>query len=185
MEYIDESQLPNDKDGSKFFLLNGKSDLPFDGPNLNLLSFNGKRLVEQFFETKGSFLGGGVMKSADFENEAKQIPSALKINQQLKMQISSMPAREVIKMSSALTSEWIAFEYSVVFSITMYGYLPTIKWDDFDQIAIKKMGLMGTQSTAELNFRDHGNSQKIRFEANTSNIKNFGLIAASCGVHVR
>ena len=185
MEHVDSSQLPSDKKGKKFFLLSNSTSLPFDNPNINLLSPNGKSLVPQFEETKGKFLGGGVFKSDDFENEAKKNPKAMEIYQYMRMQISSMSSREVLRISPTLTPEWIAFEYSVVFSVTMYGFLQPIRWEQFSNIQIKKKGFSGMDSQATLSYTDiKGNSKTMSIQANSANIKNLGAIAKACGVLV-
>ena len=185
MEHVDSSQLPSDKKGKKFFLLSNSISLPFDIPNIDLLSPNGKSLAPQFEETKGKFLGGGVFKSDDFKNEAKKNPKAMEINQYMKMQISRMSPREVIKISPTLTPEWMAFEYSVVFSVTMYGFLQPIRWEQFSSINIKKKGITGMDSQATFTYSDSkGNPKTMSFQANSANIHNFGAIAKACGVEV-
>ena len=185
MEYVDSSQLPSDKQGKKFFLLGNSKSLPFENPNINLLSPNGKSLVPQFEETKGKFLGGGVFKSDDFENEAKKNPKAIEIYQYMKMQISRMSPSEVVRISPTLTPEWMAFEYSVVFSVTMYGFMQPIRWEQFSTIQTKKKGLTGLDSLATFTYSDSkGIPKTMSIQANSSNINNFAAIAKACGVQV-
>ena len=138
MEQVDASDLPSDKDSTKFFLLseNIGRRFPFTTVPVEILTPNGRRLVQDFRESKGEFLGGGVMKSDDYESEAHNNPNALAVRQRLEMQIAFMPKSEQLKMSTQITSEWIAFEYALVISITLYGFITSIKWD---QITILKV----------------------------------------------
>ena len=126
MEQVNASDLPSDKDSAKFFLLseNIGRRLPFTIVPVQILTPHGRTLVQDFRASKGEFLGGGVMKSDDFESEAHNNPNALAVRQRLEMQIAFMPKSEQLKMSTQITSEWIAFEYSLVISI----YLQLLFW---------------------------------------------------------
>ena len=187
MEHIDASELPSDKDSKKFFLLgqNSGKSLPFKPVPLKILTPNGQKLVQDFHATKGEFLGGGVMKSDDFENEAKGNPNALAVRKQVEMQIAFMPKAEQLKMSTQITSEWIAFEYSLVISITIYGLIISIKWDQIDQIEITKKGFFG-QAYAQLIYKDKkGETQVRKIQSSAMNLASLKDIATACGVVVK
>lgn len=187
MENIDASELPSDKDSKKFFVLsqNSGKPLPFKPVPLKILTPNGQRLVEDFRATKGEFLGGGVMKSDDFEDDAKGKPNALAVRQRLEMQIAFMPKKEQLKMSTQITSEWIAFEYSLVMSITLYGLIISIKWDQIDQIEITKKGFLG-QAYAQLIYKDKKGVTQIRkIQSSAMNLASLRDIASACGVLVK
>ena len=186
MKHVDAAGLPSDKGSKKHFLLKNHdvSSIPFVIVPLEILTRNGQTLVEDFRETKGEFLGGGVMKSKDFEQLAKQNPNALAVRRRLEMQTSGMSTRETIKMSTQVTSEWIAFEYSLVISQTLYGHISSIKWDEIDRIRIKKKRFSG-QSTAQLHYRDKKKVSCIRtIQSSIRNIRSLGDIAKACGVVV-
>ncbi len=186
MKHVDAAGLPSDKGSKKHFLLknNDVSSIPFVIVPLEILTPNGQKLVEDFRETKGEFLGGGVMKSDDFEQLAKQNPNALAVRRRLEMQTSFMSMRETIKMSTQVTSEWIAFEYSLVISQTLYGLITSIKWDEIDLIKIKKKRFSG-EATAQLHYRDKKKASCIRtIQSSILNIRSLGDIAKACGVAV-
>jgi hypothetical protein len=187
MENIDASELPSDKDSTRFFVLSQHtgSRLPFKTVPLKILTPNGQRLVEDFRATKGEFLGGGVMKSDDFEDDAKGKPNALAVRQRVEMQIAFMPKKEQLKMSTQITSEWIAFEYSLVISITLYGLIISIKWDQIDQIEITKKGFLG-QAYAQLIYKDKkGQTQVRKIQSSAMNLASLKDIAIACGVVVK
>jgi len=186
MKKIDASGLPSDKDSKKYFLLSeNQGNIPFKIVTLKILTPNGQELVEDFRSTKGEFLGGGVMKSQDFENEARKNPQAMEIYQRMQMQTAFMSHREVVKLSTQLTSEWIAFEYSLVVSQTMYGSITSIKWDLIDQIQVKKKGMFG-QATAQLVYRNKKNDVCVRtIQSSVMNINSLRDIARACGVTVK
>ena len=82
MKNVDASGLPSDKDSKKYFLLSENiGKVPFKIAHLKILTPNGQKHVIEFRETKGEFLGGGVMKSSDFEKIAQQNPNALAVRQ--------------------------------------------------------------------------------------------------------
>ena len=95
MEILSASELPSDRDGSKFFLLKEYEgrQLPFTLVPVEILTPNGQGLVEDFRETKGEFLGGGVMKSSDFAKEAKANPRCREIRQNVTQQIYPQETR--------------------------------------------------------------------------------------------
>jgi len=187
MENLSASELPSDRDSSKFFLLSehiGRR-LPFTMVPVQILTPNGRKLVEDFRKSKGEFLGGGVMKSDDFESEAHSNPNALAVRQRVEMQILFMPKSEQLKMSTQITSEWIAFEYSLVISITLYGLSTSIKWDQIDYIESSRKGFLG-QETATLVFRTKKGEVKVRkLQSSKVNIASLKSIAGACGVTVR
>lgn len=187
MENIDASELPSDKDSKKFFVLsqNTEKPLPFKPVPIKILTPNGQRLVEDFRATKGEFLGGGVMKSDDFDSEAKGNPQALAVRQRVEMQIAFMPKSEQLKMSTQITSEWIAFEYSLVISLTLYGLIISIKWDQIDQIEITKKGFLG-QALAQIIYRDKkGETQVRKIQSSSLNLASLREITIACGVFVK
>jgi len=187
MKNLNASELPSDRDSSKFFSLKdhiGKR-LPFTLVPIQILTPNGQSLVKDLRETKGEFLGGGVMKSEDFESEAHNNPHALAVRQRIEMQIAFMSKSEQLKMSTQITSEWIAFEYSLVISITLYGLSTSIKWDQIDYIESSRKGFLG-QETATLVFRDRNGDVKVRkLQSSKVNIASLKSIAGACGVTVR
>jgi hypothetical protein len=187
MENVDASELPTDKDSKKFFILSEHSghQLPFKTVPLKILTPNGQKLVQDFRATKGEFLGGGVMKSDDFENDAIMNPNALAVRQRVEMQIAFMPKKEQLKMSTQITSEWIAFEYSLVISMTLYGLIISIKWDQIDQIEIAKKGFFG-QAYAQIIYRDKkGETQVKKIQSSAMNLASLRQIASACGVLVK
>jgi hypothetical protein len=186
MKKYDASKLPSDKNSKKFFLLSeNQGELPFTIVPLEILTPNGQKLVADFWSTKGEFLGGGVMKSPEFEDDAQKSPQAMEIYQRIKMQSAFMSYKEVVNLSTKVTSEWIAFEYSLVISITMYGYVLSIKWDHIDQIKIKRKGMLG-QATAQIVFKNKKKEEFVRtIQSSVLNIKSLGDIARACGVTVK
>lgn len=187
MENLDASELPSDKDSQKYFLLseNPTHSLPFKIMPLSILTPNGQKLVNDFRATKGEFLGGGVMKSDDFERDARNNSNALSIRRYMEMQISAMPKSEQIKMSTQITSEWIAFEYALVISQTLYGHITSIKWDQIDQIEISKKGFFG-QAIAQIIFKDKkGQTQVKKIQSSAMNLASLRDIAKACKVNVK
>ena len=186
MEEVGVSGLPSDKDSKKYFLISEHAyrNIPFEIVPLKILTPNGQSLVRDFRETKGEFLGGGVMKSDDFEREAQQNPNAMAVKQRVEMQFAFMSKTEALKMSTQITSEWIAFEYSLVISQTLYGLITSIKWDHLESITSKRKGVFG-QATAELKFRNNKDIQKtMNIQSSQININSLKSIASACGVLV-
>ncbi len=187
MENLSASELPSDRGSTKFFLLSenlGKK-MPFTIVPIAILTPNGRTLVEDFRESKGEFLGGGVMKSDDFESEARNNPNALAVRQRIEMQIAFMPKSEQLKMSTQITSEWIAFEYSLVISITLYGFITSIKWDQIDHIESSRKGFLG-QEVVTIVYRNKKGEVNVRkFQSSKVNIASLKSIADACGVLVK
>jgi hypothetical protein len=187
MERVNASDLPSDKDSAKFFLLseNIGRRLPFTIVPVQILTPNGRTLVEDFRESKGEFLGGGVMKSDDFESDAHNNPNALAVRQRLEMQIAFMSKGERLKVSTQITSEWIAFEYALVISITMYGMSFSMKWDQIDYIESSRKGFLGQEVTTIV-YRDKLGVVKVRkIQSSKVNIASLKSIAGACGVLVK
>ena len=64
------NKLPSFKDSTKFFTFQGlyEPNAPFKVfPAPKLLTTNGLKIVRDFYESAGEFLGGGVMKSEQLE----------------------------------------------------------------------------------------------------------------------
>lgn len=185
MEQINSSELPSGKKSKKYFLLNENIDrMPFKIMPLQILTPNGQKLVEDFKETNGEFLGGGVMKSKDFEAAAQKNALAMETYKRIQFQTSFMSKREVVKLSTQVTSEWIAFEYSLVFSITMYGLIIPVPWDQVNFIKIKKKGFLG-QAVAEIEYKNQKKEVCLRqIQSSILNLKSLGEIAKACGVLV-
>jgi len=184
MKEVSVSGLPSDKNSKKYFLISehGHRNIPFKIVPLKILTPNGQGLVRDFRATKGEFLGGGVMKSEDFDREAQQNPNAMAVKQRVEMQIAFMSKTEALKMSTQITSEWIAFEYSLVISQTLYGLITSIKWDHIESVTSQRKGLLG-QATAELKFRNNKNIQKtMSIQSSQMNINSLKSIADACGV---
>jgi hypothetical protein len=187
MENLSASELPNDRGSTKFFLLseNFGKKMPFTLVPVAILTPNGRSLVEDFRESKGEFLGGGVMKSEDFESDAHAKPHALAVRQRLEMQIAFMSKSERLKVSTQITSEWIAFEYALVFSITLYGAIYSMKWDQIDYIESSRKGFLGQEVTTIV-YRDKSGEVKVRkIQSSKVNIASLKSIASACGVTVR
>ncbi len=187
MERVNASDLPSDKGSTKFFLLseNIGRRLPFTIVPVQILTPNGRTLVEDFRESKGEFLGGGVMKSDDFESDAHNNPNALAVRERLEMQIAFMSKGERLKVSTQITSEWIAFEYALVISITMYGMSFSMKWDQIDYIESSRKGFLGQEVTTIV-YRDKLGVVKVRkIQSSKVNIASLKSIASACGVLVK
>jgi hypothetical protein len=186
MENLSASELPSDRDSSKFFLLKEYEgrQLPFTLVPIEILTPNGQGLVQDFFETKGGFLGGGVMKSSDFAKEALANPRCKEIRRNVTQQIYALPKSERQRMSTQITSEWIAFEYSLVISQTIFGHITSIKWDHIESIEFSKK-MMSSYDVAKLTYRDKkGLVQVKRIESSKVNIASLRGIAKACGVEV-
>jgi len=186
MENLDASELPSDKDSKKFFLLseNRGKTLPFTIVPIDILTLNGQNLVKDFEPTKGEFLGGGVMRSSDFAKVAKANPRCREIRRNLTQQIYAMPKSERQRLSMQITSEWIAFEYSLVISQTVFGHITAIKWDHIEGIEFSRK-LMSPYEIAKLTYRDKQNQVQIkRIESSKVNILSFRNIARACSVPI-
>ena len=187
MENVNPSGLPSNRDSTKYFLLsqNPPELMPFRVVPLEILTPNGRGLVEDFRESTGEFLGGGVMKSKDFEAEARKKPNAVAIRKNLEKQIAQMPKGERIRMSTYITSEWIAFEYALVISVTIYGLIVSIKWDQIEMMVFSKKGFFG-QAQATITYRDKlGQLKSHSIQSSNLNISSLMAIAQACGVLVK
>lgn len=186
MDNLSASELPSDRDSSKFFLLKeyGGRQLPFTLVPIEILTPNGQGLVQDFFETKGGFLGGGVMKSSDFAKEAKANPRCKEIRRNVTQQIYALPKSERQRMSAQITSEWIAFEYSLVISQTIFGHITSIKWDQIEKIEFSRK-ILSPYDVAKLTYRDKkGLVQVKKIESSKVNIASLKSIASACEVLV-
>lgn len=187
MAWVDTGDLPSHRDGKRFFLLTGRntSTLPFPFTGGRLLSPNGGKLVKDFHKTMGECLGGGVLKSKDLDRIASKSPMSQQIHQQVKAQLASVPAREAMRLSAQLQSEWISFEYCLVLSVTAYGHLTTIDWDNLHSVKIGSKGIFGSGGKAVLDYRTpKGAPETVTIEANREGITTLGAIARACGVPV-
>jgi hypothetical protein len=186
MENLNASELPSDRDSSKFFLLKEHEgqELPFTRVPVEILTPNGQGLVRDFVETKGEFLGGGVMKSVDFAREAKANPRCREIRRNVTQQIYALPKSERRRLSAQITTEWIAFEYSLVISQTIFGHITSIKWGNFESIEFSRK-MMSALNVAKLTYIDKkGLAQVKRIESSKVNIDSLRSIAVACGVEV-
>jgi len=101
LKEINSSELPSGKKSKKYYLLNENIDrMPFKIMPLQILTPNGQKLVEDFKETNGEFLGGGVMKSKDFEAAAQKNALAMETYKRIQFQTSFMSKKEVVKLST-------------------------------------------------------------------------------------
>ena len=185
MREVDAGDLPSDKGSTKFFLISNHiaGKLPFKVLPLKILTQNGQRLVEDFRDSKGEFLGGGVFKSDDLEAQAREKPQCREIYLSTQIRLSMLPKSEQLRLSTQITSEWIAFEYALVFSLTAYGLIISIAWDHVDQIDISRKGFFG-QSMARIVYRDKKEQVEfLRIQSNSMNLENLIAIAKACGVN--
>lgn len=177
---------PSYKESTKFFLREKalEANSPFKVlPEGRLLTNNGLSLVSDFEESAGRFLGGGVMKSKDLEKKAEQSEASRAIRAQILAQTRYMSKKDVVKMSIQVTSEWIALEYALLLSVTLYGQIIPIRWDKLLNISSKKKGLVGFDLVATLEYVDGtGSIQSVDIQANRQNIESLLAIAQACGV---
>ena len=179
---------PSYKESTKFFLLESAlaPNSPFKVlPKGRLLTHNGLSLVSDFEESAGRFLGGGVMKSKDLEKKAEQSEAARAIKAQILAQTRFMSKKDVVKMSTQVTSEWIALEYALLLSVTLYGQITPIRWDKLLSVSTKKKGFAGFDLVATLKYQDGKETmQSVNIQANKQNIESLLAIAKACGVSV-
>jgi hypothetical protein len=179
------NQPPSYRDGKKYFL---KSRLeegpkPFAVVPLEILTPNGRKLVEDFQGSAGLFLGGGVFKSSSLEMMAKSDPQAAQIHQMMRKYVSSLPAREVVRRSPEFTNEWIALEYALLLSLTMYGWIRPIPWDSIASITVRKKGFITSDFVANIAYvTPNGLDAEAEIQANKHGIESLYLIAEACGV---
>lgn len=179
---------PSYKESTKFFLREKAlaANSPFKVfPEGRLLTNNGLSLVANFEESAGRFLGGGVMKSKDLEKKAEQSEMARDVKAQILAQTRFMSKKDVVKMSTQVTSEWIALEYALLLSLTMYGVIVPIRWDKLLSVSAKKKGFAGFDLVATLKYLDGaGAVQSVDIQANRQNIESLIAIARACGVSI-
>ena len=179
---------PSYKESSKFFPREKAlaANSPFKVfPEGRLLTPNGVRLVSDFEESAGRFLGGGVMKSKDLEKQAERSERAREIKAMILAQTRFMSKKDVVKMSTQMTSEWIALEYALLLSVTLYGQITPIRWDKLLSVSAKKKGFAGFDLVATLKFLDGKETvQSVDIQANKQNIESLLAIAKACGVSV-
>jgi hypothetical protein len=186
MKNVESADLPSDKNSKKYFLLveNDLAKLPFAFVAPTVLTENGQKLVDDFRATKGEFLGGGVMRSKDFELQAKSNQNCMAIYLHMNMQLSRMPKSEQLRASVQLTSEWMAFEFSLVISLTIYGLIISIKWDEILEIRVSEKRF-GGQAKAHIKYLDKkGDEVERTIESNVYNIRSLSSIARACNVSV-
>ncbi len=179
------STPPNYKDSKKYFLLSNHdgTSLPFTRLSPSILTPSGRNLLVEFEESAGKFLGGGVFKSSQLEAKAKEVQVCLATYNQMRAYISSLPAREVIVRSPEWTSEWIALEYALLLSVTMYGMIIPIKWDQLESLNVKRKNFISSDSIMEINYvTSSGKQDKAVIQANSLGMNSLLSIAKACGV---
>ena len=180
------SNLPNFRDSTKFFSFQNlhTSNPPFQFlPAAKILTTNGQNLVRDFNESAGEFLGGGVMKSKQLEAYAEKDERCRQIKERILSQSRFLSTKENLRLSTQITSEWIAFEYALLLSVTLYGLIKPMKWDQFQSIKVKKKGLMGIESIATLTYVDSlGEKQVVDIQSGKPNIDSLVKIARAVGV---
>lgn len=177
---------PSYRDSTKFFLRKNAlaPNSPFKVfPVGMLLTPNGVKLVSDFQESAGEFLGGGVMKSKQLEAKAEQSETARAIKAQVLAQSRYMSKRDTVRLSTQITSEWIALEYALLLSLTLYGHITPIKWDKLESLTVRKKGFAGFESIATLTYVDGlGVKQVVDIQSGKPNIDSFSAIAKAVGI---
>ena len=179
-------ELPSFRDSTKFFAYSGvyAPNAPFRWfPPTRLLTPNGLKIVQDFRESAGEFLGGGVMKSKQLEAycETQEQYRAVKARVMAKSQF--MSHRETARLSTQITSEWIALEYALILSVTLYGLIRPIKWDKLESVTVKKKGFTGIESVATLTYVDAlGVRQVVDIQSGKPNIDSLAAIAKAVGI---
>jgi hypothetical protein len=177
---------PSYRDSAKFFLRKNAlvPNPPFKVfPAEKLLTPNGLRLVEDFKEGAGEFLGGGVMKSKQLESEANKSERSRAIKAQVLAQSRYLSKRDTVRFSIQITSEWIALEYALLLSITLYGNITPIKWDKLESLTVRKKGFAGFESIATLTYADGlGVKQMVDIQSGKPNIDSLVAIARAVGI---
>jgi hypothetical protein len=174
------------RDSTKFFKFQGLNapNAPFKVfPPQRLLTPNGLRLVTDFRESAGEFLGGGVMKSKQLEAKAEKSETARAIKAQILAQSRFMSKRDTVRFSTQITSEWIALEYALLLSVTLYGHITPIKWDKLESLTVRKKGFAGFDSIATLTYIDGlGVKQVVDIQSGKPNIDSLAAIAQAVGI---
>ena len=180
------NKLPSYRGSTKFFLRKNAlaPNSPFKVfPTDRLLTANGVKLVSYFEESAGEFIGGGVMKSKQLEANAEQGDIARAIKGQILAQNRSMSARDTVRLSTQITSEWIALEYALLLSVTLYGFISVMQWDKIESLTVRKKGLTGIESIATLTYLDDlGIKQEIDIQSGKPNIDSLAAIAKAVGI---
>jgi hypothetical protein len=180
------AKLPSYKDSTKYFAYPGvyAPNAPFRWfPPTRLLTPNGLKIVQDFRESAGEFLGGGVMKSKQLEAKAEQSETARAIKAQVLAQSRYLSKRETVRLSTQITSEWIALEYALILSVTLYGHITPIKWDKLESLTVRKKGFAGFESIATLSYVDGlGVKQVVDIQSGKPNIDSLASIAKAVGI---
>lgn len=179
-------ELPSYRDSTKFFLRKNAlaPNSPFQVfPVGRLLTANGVKLVSDFQDSAGEFLGGGVMKSKQLEAKAEQSETARAIKAQILAQSRYMSKRDTVRISTQITSEWIALEYALILSLTLYGHITPIKWDKLESLTVRKKGFAGFESIATLTYVDGlGVRQVVDIQSGKPNMDSLAAIAKAVGI---
>jgi len=184
----DESvkRLPSFRNSTKFFAYPGvyAPNAPFKWfPPSRLLTPNGLKIVQDFRDSAGEFLGGGVMKSKQLEAYCETQEHLRAVKARVMAQSQFMSYRETARLSTQITSEWIALEYALILSITLYGLIRPIKWDKFESITFRKRGFMGIESIATLTYTDSlGEKKVVDVQSGKPNIDSLAAIAKAVGI---
>lgn len=177
---------PSYRDSTKFFLRKNAvaPNSPFRVfPVGRLLTANGVKLVSDFQDSAGEFLGGGVMKSKQLEAKAEQSETARAIKAQVLAQSRYLSKRETVRLSTQITSEWIALEYALILSVTLYGHITPIKWDKLESLTVRKKGFAGFESIATLTYVDGlAVKQVVDIQSGKPNIDSLASIAKAVGI---
>jgi hypothetical protein len=180
------NKLPSFRDSTKFFAYSDvyAPNAPFRWfPPARLLTPNGLKIVQDFRESAGEFLGGGVMKSKQLEVYCETQEQHRAVKARVMAQSQFMSYRETARLSTQVTSEWIALEYALILSITLYGLIRPIKWDKFESITFRKKGFMGIESIATLTYLDSlGDKKVVDIQSGKPNIDSLAAIAKAVGI---
>ena len=177
---------PSYRDSTKFFTFQGlyAPNAPFKiFPPQKLLTPNGLQILRDFRESAGEFLGGGVMKSKQLEANAEEDERCREIKARIVAQSHFLSHKENMRLSTQITSEWIALEYALLLSLTLYGRITPIKWDKLESVTVRKKGFVGIESIATLTYVDGlGVKQVVDIQSGTPNINSLAAIAKAVGV---
>lgn len=184
----DESvnKLPNFRDSTKFFAFQGPyaPNAPFKWFHPSkLLTANGQKIVTDFRAGAGEFLGGGVMKSEQLEAYCEMYEQHRAIKARVMAQSQFLSYKETARLSTQITSEWIALEYALILSVTLYGLIIPIKWDKIESISIRKKGFVGIESIATLTYTDSvGTKKAVEIQSGKPNMDSLSAIAKAVGI---
>jgi len=91
--------------------------------------------------------------------------------------------KERARLSTQITSEWIALEYALILSVTLYGLIIPIKWDKLESIEFRKKGLVGIESIATITYTDSlGVKKKVDIQSGKPNMDSLAAIAKAVGI---